>query len=75
MTRLARRNFTRRVKFWKKRGFILFRGRWWQKMSWNVITTTQDRPMSLKTWLALDQASLAEAGRKLRASMQSDPRP
>ena len=36
MTRLARRNKTKRIKLWKSRGFKYFGGSFWQAHRWTI---------------------------------------
>lgn len=36
MTRLARRNRTRRIKLWKKRGVVYRQGGWWKRFRWTA---------------------------------------
>jgi hypothetical protein len=45
MTRLARRNKTRQIKLWKKRGFAYFRGAFWRRYGWkfHVVVGTSRR--------------------------------
>lgn len=40
MTRLARRNRTRRIKLWKRRGFVYRSGRFWKKFTWNTLVVS-----------------------------------
>ncbi len=36
MTRLMRRNRTRQIKLWKRRGYVYRRGSFWRKHAWNM---------------------------------------